>query len=184
MKTSTFSPKQCVCAILKLSVVYFENPFAKGRSMRKQKRALPFLCILLLTGCTSLESKSHLDATADTSPIHPEKTTTAKHEPGVRSDEDQIRKSLTKMDHYDDRTIPEAKMKGLIDDGLYDPENEHSLNVGDEAPDFALMPLRFYDFRLAPGSINKENAGTLFEPVKLSSFRGNKSVVLIFGSYT
>ena len=55
---------------------------------------------------------------------------------------------------------------------------------GEEAPDFALMPLKFYEFGIDDREITAETAGLLYEPVRLSDFRGKKPVVLIFGSYT
>ena len=55
---------------------------------------------------------------------------------------------------------------------------------GDVAPDFALTPLKFYKFKTEETEITQENADVLYEPVRLSSFRGKKPVVLIFGSYT
>jgi len=112
--------------------------------------------------------------------------TTSVDEPRDDIDDDraQIAASLRTMDRYEDDSIPMTKMRGLIDDGLYDPENVNPLRVGEMAPDFELMPLRFYDFGLDDDSITKETAGTMFEPVKLSAFRGKRPVVLIFGSYT
>lgn len=101
---------------------------------------------------------------------------------GLKSDKAQIRKSLSTMDDTD-RGVAQAKMDWLIENGLYDPDNENPLKVGEPAPDFELMPLRFYDFAIDRG-ITKDNAGTLFEPVQLSRFRGSLPVVLIFGSYT
>lgn len=56
--------------------------------------------------------------------------------------------------------------------------------VGEVAPDFALTPLKFYEFKISERDITKENAGELYRPVKLSDFRGKRPVVLIFGSYT
>ena len=55
---------------------------------------------------------------------------------------------------------------------------------GTEAPDFSLMPLKFYEMGIDETEITEENAGALYEPVRLSDFRGKKPVVLIFGSYT
>ncbi len=101
---------------------------------------------------------------------------------GVKGDKAQIRKSLSTMDESD-RSVAKAKMEWLVENGLYDPDNENSLQVGEAAPDFELMPLRFYDFAIDQG-ITKDNAQTLFEPVSLSSFRDSLPVVLIFGSYT
>ena len=101
---------------------------------------------------------------------------------GVKGDKAQIRNSLSSMDDSD-RDVARAKMEWLVENGLYDPENENSLQVGESAPDFELMPLRFYDFAIDRG-ITKENAKSLFEPVSLSSFRDSLPVVLIFGSYT
>ena len=56
--------------------------------------------------------------------------------------------------------------------------------VGEMAPDFNLMPLKFYEFGIDEREITKENAGDLYKAVRLSDFRGHKPVVLIFGSYT
>ena len=56
--------------------------------------------------------------------------------------------------------------------------------VGEMAPDFNLMPLKFYEFGIDEQLITRENAGDLYKPVRLSDFRGHKPVVLIFGSYT
>ena len=101
---------------------------------------------------------------------------------GVKADKARIRQSLSTMDDTD-REVAQAKLDWLKENGLYDPDDENPLLVGEPAPDFELMPLRFYDFAIDRG-ITKENARTLFEPVRLSSFRGNLPVVLIFGSYT
>ena len=56
--------------------------------------------------------------------------------------------------------------------------------VGEVAPDFSLTPIKFYEFKTAETDITEENAGVLYEPVRLSSFRDKKPVILIFGSYT
>ena len=94
--------------------------------------------------------------------------------------------------------LESQKMAGLSIDDLRDamrapgaaetvaelmPIEAASVQPGEPAPDFELMPLRFYDFAIDRG-ITKANAGSLFEPVKLSAFRGNLPVVLIFGSFT
>ena len=100
----------------------------------------------------------------------------------LKGDKAQIRQSLSTMDDTD-REVAQAKLDWLKDNGLFDPDNENSLQVGEVAPDFELMPLRFYDFAIDRG-ITKDNAQTLFEPVRLSSFRDSLPVVLIFGSYT
>lgn len=100
----------------------------------------------------------------------------------IKGDKAQIRRSLSTMDDAE-RIVAEAKMEWLKENGLYDPDNENSLQVGEPAPDFELMPLRFYDFAIDRG-ITRDNAQTLFEPVALSSFRDSLPVVLIFGSYT
>ncbi len=55
---------------------------------------------------------------------------------------------------------------------------------GEMAPDFELMPLKFYEFGIDEREITAETAGLLYAPVRLSDFRGKKPVVLIFGSYT
>jgi len=56
--------------------------------------------------------------------------------------------------------------------------------VGGAAPDFELMPLRFYDFGLEEREITRENAWELYEPVRLSDFKGKRPVALVFGSYS
>ena len=58
------------------------------------------------------------------------------------------------------------------------------VEVGDVAPDFELVPLRFYDFDL--GELDDErNAGAdAYRGVRLSAFKNVKPVALIFGSYT
>lgn len=55
---------------------------------------------------------------------------------------------------------------------------------GTVAPDFTLTPLKFYPFKTEKTDITIDNAGVLYEPVTLSSFKGEKPVALIFGSYT
>ncbi len=54
--------------------------------------------------------------------------------------------------------------------------------VGALAPDFALTPLRFYDFRLDEREITRQNAWELYEPVRLGDFRNKWPVALVFGS--
>lgn len=98
-------------------------------------------------------------------------------------DQSEVRRWPGAMDLLEDYHIAEDKMDGLIADGLYDPWNDYPLEIGEPAPDFELMPLRFYDFAIDRG-VTKSNAGSLFDPVRLSSFRGNLPVALIFGSYT
>lgn len=75
------------------------------------------------------------------------------------------------------------KMVGLLADGLCDPWNENPLHEGEPAPNFELMPLKFYEFSRAHDAEPNET-GSIFEPVSLSSFRGSLPVVLVFGSYT
>ena len=52
--------------------------------------------------------------------------------------------------------------------------------AAEEAPDFELKALRFYDFGLVERDITKSNAGELYRPVKLSDFREKKPVAMIF----
>ncbi|MCH8333548.1 hypothetical protein IIC65_06400 [Candidatus Sumerlaeota bacterium] len=56
--------------------------------------------------------------------------------------------------------------------------------VGEAAPDFELMPIKFYNFKTEKIEITRRNAELLYDPVSLSSFRDEEPVVLIFGSYT
>jgi hypothetical protein len=99
------------------------------------------------------------------------------------SDADRIRESLKTMDERD-RAVMMERLDLVEELGLSDYDNEASPQPGDPAPDFALMPLRIYDFQLEGGPVTESNAGELYEPVQLSAFRGKLPVVLIFGSYT
>lgn len=135
------------------------------------RTALAITAGLSLLGCTAADSGPGDSGSMASSPGS-----------GVVGDKAMIEESLSHMDDSD-RDVAMSKMQGLIDAGLYDPENENPLQLGEPAPDFELMPLRFYDFAIDQG-IDRSNAGMLFEPVRLSSFRGSLPVVLIFGSYT
>ncbi len=42
-----------------------------------------------------------------------------------------------------------------------------------------LTPLRFYDFKVGQREITRENAGALYEPVRISDFLGQKAVALL-----
>ena len=133
---------------------------------------------LLIAGCGSAtQTDVALATSADAAGMEAEPAT------GVAADRQHIQASLATMDRDVDREVVTAQMQALIADGLYDPNNKNPLQVGEEAPDFSLMPLKFYDFQIDRG-ITADNAGTLFEPVRLSEFEGNLPVVLIFGSYT
>lgn len=99
------------------------------------------------------------------------------------TDADRIRESLKTMDDRD-RDVMMARLELVKEMGLSDYDNEASPQPGDPAPDFELMPLRIYDFQLDGGPVTEANAGELYEPVRLSAFRGKLPVVLIFGSYT
>jgi hypothetical protein len=63
-------------------------------------------------------------------------------------------------------------------------QGDNGPKVGEVAPDFRLTPLKFYEFGIDEEEITEANAGELYAPVRLSSFKGKKPVVLIFGSYT
>ncbi|MCZ6835250.1 MAG: hypothetical protein O7G85_05690 [Planctomycetota bacterium] len=133
------------------------------------RKALVFMASLSLIGCASTDQNELKVSSSG----------------GIQGDKAKIQQSLETMDEMDDaaREIARSKMDGLIDQGLYDPENVNPLKVGEPAPDFELMPLRFYDFAIGQG-IDQTSAGSLFEAVSLSSFKGSLPVVLIFGSYT
>ncbi len=100
----------------------------------------------------------------------------------VESDKRQIEKSLRTMD----RSVTEEQVSARLDLveelGISGLAGEDAPQAGDVAPEFELRPVRFYDFQMRDG-VTTDNAGQLYEPVRLSSFRG-KPVVLIFGSYT
>ena len=50
--------------------------------------------------------------------------------------------------------------------------------AGTVAPDFVLEPLKDYTFNINGSAQSKNN------PIRLSDFKGDRPVVLIFGSYT
>ena len=54
--------------------------------------------------------------------------------------------------------------------------------TAEEAPDFELKALRFYDFGLVEREITKSNAGELYQPVRLRDFREKRRVALIFAA--
>ncbi len=58
------------------------------------------------------------------------------------------------------------------------------LEEGDLAPDFALVPLRDYDFGIDATVFAAGPTEDGIPRVRLSEFRGEKPVALIFGSYT
>jgi hypothetical protein len=58
------------------------------------------------------------------------------------------------------------------------------VGVGDVAPDFELMPLRFYDFDLGEPDERRNARADAYRGVRLSAFKDVKPVALIFGSYT
>jgi hypothetical protein len=58
------------------------------------------------------------------------------------------------------------------------------VGVGDVAPDFELVPLRFYDFDLGEPDAPRNAHADAYRGVRLSTFRGVRPVALVFGSYT
>ena len=59
-----------------------------------------------------------------------------------------------------------------------------TVEQGDMAPDFALVPLRDYDFGIDATVFAAGPSQDGIPRVRLSEFRGEKPVALIFGSYT
>ena len=59
-----------------------------------------------------------------------------------------------------------------------------TVEQGDMAPDFALVPLRDYDFGVDATVFAAGPNQDGIPRVRLSEFRGEKPVALIFGSYT
>ncbi len=59
-----------------------------------------------------------------------------------------------------------------------------TVEQGDMAPDFALVPLRDYDFGIDTAVFAAGPSQDGIPRVRLSEFRGEKPVALIFGSYT
>lgn len=101
----------------------------------------------------------------------------------LREDRMQIRESLSTMDRRE-RALVRTRMDIVEGSGISGIGNNDAPQPGDPAPDFALSPLKFYDFQIDETPITEENAGLLYQAVQLSSFKGSKPVVLIFGSYT
>ena len=58
------------------------------------------------------------------------------------------------------------------------------VDQGDVAPDFELVPLRFYDFDLGEPDASRNAHADVYQGVRLSAFRHIRPVALIFGSYT
>ncbi len=58
------------------------------------------------------------------------------------------------------------------------------VRVGDVAPDFELVPLRFYDFDLGEPDEQRNASADAYRGVRLRNFKDVKPVALIFGSYT
>ncbi len=58
------------------------------------------------------------------------------------------------------------------------------VSVGDMAPDFDLVPLRFHDFARDEPDEQRNARADAYRGVALRSFRGVRPVALIFGSYT
>jgi len=58
------------------------------------------------------------------------------------------------------------------------------VGVGDVAPDFELVPLRFYDFDLGEPDEQRNAGADAYRGVRLSTFKDVTPVALIFGSYT
>ena len=86
---------------------------------------------------------------------------------------------------------PRKSMGELARERMTDPDYDDIVGrpgngppVGQIAPDFELMPLKFYEFGIDKEDITIDNADALYKPVRLSDFAGHKPVVLIFGSYT
>ena len=111
----------------------------------------------------------------------------AASEPEKQSAEKPKKRQKMNLDVVANRPNLPATIKERIDiirDAEIDGADDNGPVEGTEAPDFELMPLKFYDFKIDSMDITEENAGELYRPVRLSEFRGNKPVVLIFGSYT
>ena len=101
---------------------------------------------------------------------------------GQRSSEAEIQLAQAK---------PRFTLRESASNRMSDPDYDNIVGrgsngprVGEMAPDFELMPLKFYEFGLSDEDITLENASELYKPVRLSDFKGKKPVVLIFGSYT
>jgi len=58
------------------------------------------------------------------------------------------------------------------------------VEAGDEAPDFELVPLRFYNFDIGEPDELRNARANVYQGVRLSAFKHVRPVALIFGSYT
>ena len=101
---------------------------------------------------------------------------------GIEADRAQIEESLGGMDRSIDEELVQRRLDLVAEEGISGlAEDAVAPQPGERAPEFALRPIRFYDFQLEDHSA--ATAERLYEAVRLSDFRG-KPVVLIFGSYT
>ena len=129
-----------------------------------------FVWVMSLALCFALNQGSYAQSEADKEKI--------------REDRRQIRKSLSEMDRTEQSKVS-TRLNLVVDEGISGlAEDAKPPKPGEMAPDFELTPLKFYEFHTRKPEITQENAQALYQPVRLSSFRGEKPVVLIFGSYT
>jgi len=76
---------------------------------------------------------------------------------------------------------PPSRIGGFVREAIGYLSRRDRVGVGDPAPDFELMPLRFYDFDLDGAESAPLDP---YRGVRLSSFAGKRPVALVFGSYT
>ena len=103
--------------------------------------------------------------------------------PGGQAERPARRGRQRDRERDEDESERENALAVVREAGIKGDEN-NGPKVGEEAPDFSLQPLKFYEFGIDDAAITQENAGELYKPVRLSAFRDKKPVALIFGSYT
>ena len=79
---------------------------------------------------------------------------------------------------------PGTRIGGFFRELLGYLKRSDRVSVGDMAPDFELLPLRFYDFARDELDVERNARADDYHGVTLSSFRDVKPVALVFGSYT
>jgi len=150
--------------------------------------AVPVIVLGDETGADQAESASSSDS-AEVAPLRPGRTVPPSRAeersaptPASRASAGIALSDAMTADDAGNPVEAQEAMQAQQAAGLYDPSNTKGPQVGTLAPIFELTPLQQYDYEIELAS-NNANASDL-DPVRLSSFRKNLPVVLIFGSYT
>ena len=77
-----------------------------------------------------------------------------------------------------------SRIGGFLREAVEYIKRSDRVEVGDVAPNFELVPLRFYDFDLGMPDEARNARAEGYRGVELAAFRGKRPVALVFGSYT